>query len=61
MANLKKIAEIVGGELQGDPAREITGVQALTKAGRNEIAFVAKGKEGAGPFRDTSRGPDRGR
>jgi UDP-3-O-[3-hydroxymyristoyl] glucosamine N-acyltransferase len=45
MANLKKITEIVSGQLQGDPAREITGVQALKKAGRNEIAFVAKEKE----------------
>ena len=45
MANLKKITEIVTGQLQGDPAREITGVQALKKANHNEIAFVAKGKE----------------
>jgi UDP-3-O-[3-hydroxymyristoyl] glucosamine N-acyltransferase len=45
MANLKKITEIVAGRLQGDPAREITGVQALKKAGGNEIAYVAKGKE----------------
>ena len=45
MANLKKLAEIVGGRLQGDAAREIKGVQALQKAGRDKIAFVAKGKE----------------
>jgi UDP-3-O-[3-hydroxymyristoyl] glucosamine N-acyltransferase len=45
MANLKKITEIVNGQLQGDPAREIFGVQALKKAGHNEIAFVARGKE----------------
>jgi len=46
MANLKKLAEIVGGRLQGDPGREIKGVQALAKAGRDEIAFVAREKEG---------------
>jgi UDP-3-O-[3-hydroxymyristoyl] glucosamine N-acyltransferase len=45
MANLKKITEIIGGQLYGDPACEISGVQALKKAGRSEIAFVAKGKE----------------
>ena len=45
MANLKKITEIVAGQLQGDPASEITGVQALKKAGPSEIAFVARGKE----------------
>jgi UDP-3-O-[3-hydroxymyristoyl] glucosamine N-acyltransferase len=45
MANLKKLAEITGGRLRGDPAREITGVQALNKAGRGEIAFVAREKE----------------
>ena len=45
MANLKKITEIVTGQLQGDPASEITGVQALKKAGPSEIAFVARGKE----------------
>ena len=45
MANLKKITEIISGQLQGDPAREISGVQSLKKAGTNEIAFVAKGKE----------------
>jgi UDP-3-O-[3-hydroxymyristoyl] glucosamine N-acyltransferase len=45
MANLKKITEIVGGQLQGDPICEITGIQALKKAGPNEIAFVVKRKE----------------
>ena len=45
MTNLKKIAEIVAGQLQGDPALIISGVQALKKAGRSEIAFVARGKE----------------
>jgi UDP-3-O-[3-hydroxymyristoyl] glucosamine N-acyltransferase len=45
MANLKKITEIVTGQLHGDPAREISGVQALKKADTNEIAFVAQGKE----------------
>ncbi|HSQ36093.1 MAG TPA: UDP-3-O-(3-hydroxymyristoyl)glucosamine N-acyltransferase [Candidatus Binatia bacterium] len=49
MANLKKLTEIVGGRLQGDPAREIQGVQALKKAGPNEIAFVARGKEDIDP------------
>lgn len=45
MANLKEITEIVSGQLQGDPDREIGGVQALQKAGPDEIAFVARGKE----------------
>jgi UDP-3-O-[3-hydroxymyristoyl] glucosamine N-acyltransferase len=45
MANLKKLAELIGGRLQGDPAGEITGIQALNKANRDEIAFVDKGKE----------------
>jgi UDP-3-O-[3-hydroxymyristoyl] glucosamine N-acyltransferase len=45
MANLKKITEIVCGQLQGDASREISGVQALKKAGSSEIAFVARGKE----------------
>jgi UDP-3-O-[3-hydroxymyristoyl] glucosamine N-acyltransferase len=44
MANLKKITEIVAGQLQGDPSREISGIQALKKASHNEIAFVAKDK-----------------
>jgi UDP-3-O-[3-hydroxymyristoyl] glucosamine N-acyltransferase len=45
MTNLKKLTEIVAGRLQGDPAREISGVQALKKAGHNEITYLAKGKE----------------
>jgi len=45
MAKLKKIADLVAGQLQGDPDHEITGVQALKKAGRAEIAFVAREKE----------------
>ena len=45
MANLKKLAELIGGRLLGDPDRKIIGVQALQKAGPDEIAFVAKGKE----------------
>jgi UDP-3-O-[3-hydroxymyristoyl] glucosamine N-acyltransferase len=45
MATLKKIAEIVAGRLQGNPDLAITGVQALKRAGRNEIAYVARGKE----------------
>jgi UDP-3-O-[3-hydroxymyristoyl] glucosamine N-acyltransferase len=45
MANLKKLAELIGGRLQGNPAGEITGIQALNKANRDEIAFVDKEKE----------------
>ena len=45
MANLKKITEIIAGQLQGDPAREIAGVQALKRANHDEISFIAKGKE----------------
>ncbi len=45
MANLKEIAELIGGRLQGNPASEIIGIQALNKANRDEIAFVAKEKE----------------
>jgi UDP-3-O-[3-hydroxymyristoyl] glucosamine N-acyltransferase len=45
MANLNKIAEIVAGRLQGDPGREITGVQALKRANPDQIAFIARGKE----------------
>ena len=47
MANLNKIAEIVAGRLQGDPGREITGVQALKRANPDQIAFIARGKEDA--------------
>jgi len=47
MPELKEIAALLGGEWLGDPALEIKGVQALHRAGPNDIAFVAKGREDA--------------
>ena len=60
-AKLKEIADLIDGEWQGDGDREIRAIQALQKAGRDEIAFVARGKERPGPLRAQSRGADRGR
>ncbi len=47
MSTLKDIAELLGGELQGDGALEIRGVQALHRAGPGEIAYLARGREDA--------------
>jgi UDP-3-O-[3-hydroxymyristoyl] glucosamine N-acyltransferase len=47
MPELKEIATLLGGELRGDGSLEIRGVQALHRAGAGDIAYVAKGKEGA--------------
>ena len=44
MPELKNIAALVGGVLRGDGALEINGIQALSKAGPGDIAFVARGK-----------------
>ncbi|MCX6555341.1 MAG: UDP-3-O-(3-hydroxymyristoyl)glucosamine N-acyltransferase [Candidatus Aminicenantes bacterium] len=45
MPNLKKITELVSGQLHGDPDLEINGIQSLKKATADEIAFIAKDKE----------------
>ena len=45
MTNLKKLTELVSGQLRGDPERAISGIQSLTKANADEIAFIARGKE----------------
>lgn len=47
MAKLKEIAALLDGELLGDGELEIAGVQALTRAGAGEIAYVARGNEAA--------------
>jgi UDP-3-O-[3-hydroxymyristoyl] glucosamine N-acyltransferase len=47
MPRLKEIAALLGGELQGDGELEIAGVQALHRAGPGDIAYVARGREGA--------------
>lgn len=39
MTTLKKIAEIINGELEGDPDFEITSVNSLRKARQDEITF----------------------
>jgi UDP-3-O-[3-hydroxymyristoyl] glucosamine N-acyltransferase len=46
MPDLKEIAVLLGGELKGNGDLEIQGVQALSKAGPGEIAYVAKSREG---------------
>ena len=40
--NLAEIAEIVEGELHGDPEREILRVNSLEKAAEHEISFLEK-------------------
>jgi UDP-3-O-[3-hydroxymyristoyl] glucosamine N-acyltransferase len=47
MPKLKEIAELLAGELRGDGALAIHGVQALHRAGPGEIAYLARGREGA--------------
>ncbi len=37
---LGELAELVGGRLDGDPAREVRGVASLTEAGPDDVAFV---------------------
>ncbi len=39
-----RIATLVGGALEGDPEREITGVNTLERAGPSEMAFCAGGR-----------------
>ncbi|MDP1136796.1 LpxD N-terminal domain-containing protein, partial [Klebsiella pneumoniae] len=41
------IAALLDGELRGDGELEIAGVQALHRAGPNEIAYAAREREGA--------------
>jgi len=38
---LKELAELVGGRLEGDGARQVSGVASLTEAGPQDVAFVA--------------------
>jgi UDP-3-O-[3-hydroxymyristoyl] glucosamine N-acyltransferase len=45
MPELKKIATLINGELRGTESLDIQGVQALHKAGPNDIAFVAMDKK----------------
>jgi UDP-3-O-[3-hydroxymyristoyl] glucosamine N-acyltransferase len=45
MPDLKTIAALLGGELQGDAALEILGVKALQRAGAADIAYVARGRQ----------------
>ena len=37
---LGELAELVGGRLDGDPAREVRGVASLAEAGPDDVAFV---------------------
>lgn len=46
--NLKKIVELVGGEVKGDDSLEIKGVAGLERAAEGEITFVAEKKYFAG-------------
>ncbi|MFQ5647011.1 MAG: UDP-3-O-(3-hydroxymyristoyl)glucosamine N-acyltransferase [bacterium] len=39
--NLSEITCLLGGELSGDPDREITGISGLDEAGENDISFLA--------------------
>lgn len=43
----QEIAELVGGELLGDPEIEITGVAAIDRAGTGEISFIQNASEGS--------------
>lgn len=45
MTNLKTIADLVAGQLHGNPELSIRGVQSLSQAGAGEIAFIARGKK----------------
>jgi len=47
MPDLKKIAAMLGAGFNGNGDLEITGVQALSKAGPGDIAYLARGREGA--------------
>jgi len=38
---LGELAQLVGGRLMGDPAREVQGVASLAQAGPRDVAFVA--------------------
>ena len=38
---LRELADLVGARLEGDPAREMTGVASLADAGPADVAFVA--------------------
>ena len=38
---LRELADLVGGRLEGDPAREVSGVASLTDAGPDHVAFVS--------------------
>ncbi|MBN2346561.1 MAG: UDP-3-O-(3-hydroxymyristoyl)glucosamine N-acyltransferase [Candidatus Aminicenantes bacterium] len=49
MPDLKEIADWIGGTLLGDATLEIHGVQALQRAGPDEIAYVARGREDVDP------------
>jgi UDP-3-O-[3-hydroxymyristoyl] glucosamine N-acyltransferase len=44
---LGELAAMVGGRLEGDPARRITGVAAHLEAGPEDVAFVAAGRHGS--------------
>src|SRR5512137_2453955 len=47
MPELKKIAAMLGAGFSGNGDLEITGIQALAKAGPGDIAYLARGREGA--------------
>jgi len=41
---LGELAELVGGRLEGDRARKVTGVASLAEAGPDDVAFVVLGR-----------------
>jgi len=43
---LGALAQLVGGRLAGDPAREVRGVASLAQAGADDVAFVASARHG---------------
>jgi UDP-3-O-[3-hydroxymyristoyl] glucosamine N-acyltransferase len=45
MPELKEIADLLGADFSGNGDLEITGVQALAKAGPGDIAYIARGRE----------------
>ena len=41
---IKEISGIIGGTFSGDPLKEITGINSLDKATKNQISYAASKK-----------------
>ena len=39
---LSKLAEILGAELEGDPSKEIIGINTLENSSDQEVSFIAR-------------------